>query len=545
MRDHEFVGEIEFERRVYRIREGETVLAALLRGGADVASSCRKGSCHTCMLQVTEGDAPAASRARLSPELQAAGAFLPCVAECRGRVVAKRLDLSTTFRSFLVDQKELLSADVLRVRLEPPQDFTWRAGQSVQVRHPGGASRSFSIASSPTGYFVELHVRRRPGGAVSPWLFDEVASGDEVFLRGPTGTCTYDASMRGRPLVLVGTGTGGAMLRAILEDALAGGHAAPIRFCHGARTAEELYLRRELAEIAARHPNVDVRCAASRAEVDGKAAARITDVAFERDEDLAGAVLFLCGSPDMIYDARVAAIARGARHKDIHADPFEIGGQAWCPTPTDAEKLAATAPDPELWAALGDGALLNVILSEFYGIVYEDPRLLPYFRRVTKQRAIEKQYAFLRDVFAGTKDYFGTKPFNAHHWMVITDELFDYREELFFDCVRRHGFPERLIRRWAAFHEEFRREIVKSVERGMIIDGREQPLLGFEEEVLEAGGVCDGCEGEIVPNTTVRLWHRTGEVFCGACIARRLSALPPAGSHAPPEIPVAKPPSVI
>ena len=155
MRDHEFVGEIEFERRVYRVREGETVLAALLRGGADVASSCRKGSCHTCMLQVTEGDAPAASRARLSPELQAAGAFLPCVAECSGRLVAKRLDLSTTFRSFLVDKKDLLSADVLRLRAKQEH------ARSRQRKHPEGertrrlgskqARRSATIAAQSQG----------------------------------------------------------------------------------------------------------------------------------------------------------------------------------------------------------------------------------------------------------------------------------------------------------------------------------------------------------------------------------------------------------
>jgi truncated hemoglobin YjbI len=107
--------------------------------------------------------------------------------------------------------------------------------------------------------------------------------------------------------------------------------------------------------------------------------------------------------------------------------------------PDDAAKLATLSPDPDLWEALGRGKLLRAILEDFYGRVYRDPRLLPFFHKVTIERAIDKQYAFLADVFTGRRDYFGLKPFNAHHWMVISDELFDYRERSIEDCMRRHG----------------------------------------------------------------------------------------------------------
>jgi hypothetical protein len=156
---------------------------------------------------------------------------------------------------------------------------------------------------------------------------------------------------------------------------------------------------------------------------------------------------------------------------------------------------------------------------------------VPFFQKVTKQRAIEKQYAFLRDVFAGTKSYFGLRPFNAHHWMVISDELFDYRERLMESCMRRRGLSEEMIRRWSAMQELFRREIVKPVARGLIIDGVERHLDGYSEEAIEVGTVCDGCGDEMAPGSTGRMHVRTGHLFCSACGARAVGATaPPQGA---------------
>ncbi len=39
----------------YEALTGETVLEALLRQGAQVPYSCRRGSCHTCALHCSEG----------------------------------------------------------------------------------------------------------------------------------------------------------------------------------------------------------------------------------------------------------------------------------------------------------------------------------------------------------------------------------------------------------------------------------------------------------------------------------------------------------
>jgi truncated hemoglobin YjbI len=178
---------------------------------------------------------------------------------------------------------------------------------------------------------------------------------------------------------------------------------------------------------------------------------------------------------------------------------------------------ASPAPDPEMWQGLDEGKRLTGILEDFYARVYDDERLAPFFHGVTKQRAIEKQYLFMRQLFTGEKVYFGDRPKNAHHWMVISDELFDYREGLMVDCLRRAGLSETLIERWVAVEERFRPDIVKNEPWKRKVGNMEMPLDGFGEEIMEIGTLCDGCGSEIPAGTPVRYHLRLGSTYCPEC----------------------------
>jgi truncated hemoglobin YjbI len=185
---------------------------------------------------------------------------------------------------------------------------------------------------------------------------------------------------------------------------------------------------------------------------------------------------------------------------------------------SESRRRGDLKPRPELWAALDDGKKLLDILIDFYGRVYEDPRLAHFFEGTTKQRAIEKQYSFLRDKFTGEKHYFGDRPRNAHHWMVISDELFDYREDLMEDCLRRAGLSPHLVEQWREVEEVFRPQIVKSKPFGRKVRGVELPVEGYEGLTLDAGSLCDGCETEMNVGEVVRYHVRTGRAYCAECV---------------------------
>src|SRR5690606_37451635 len=67
---------VTYRNATYEIRESETVLEALLRGGVDLPFSCRKGSCQACLLRATRGSPPADAQSRLAPELVSTGHFM-------------------------------------------------------------------------------------------------------------------------------------------------------------------------------------------------------------------------------------------------------------------------------------------------------------------------------------------------------------------------------------------------------------------------------------------------------------------------------------
>lgn len=181
------------------------------------------------------------------------------------------------------------------------------------------------------------------------------------------------------------------------------------------------------------------------------------------------------------------------------------------------EPRRAAAPDPEMWAALGHGPLLLRILTEFYTRVYADQRLAPFFEQTSLQRSIEKQFNFLNQTFTGEDVYFGERPRNAHHWMVISDELFDYRSRLMESVLRQHQLPEHLIARWLAMEESYRKVIVKDRVWPRIIGGKPVPVEGYESLELQYSTLCDGCGAEMNVGDPAQLHVRLGTAYCGRC----------------------------
>ena len=181
----------------------------------------------------------------------------------------------------------------------------------------------------------------------------------------------------------------------------------------------------------------------------------------------------------------------------------------------------ALAPRPAMWEALERGAKLRTILEDFYAQVYRDARLAPFFHATSLEWAIDHQYAFIADLLTGGRTFFGDRPRNAHHWMVISDELFDHREALLERCLRAHGVAEEHVRAWREIDEAFRSHIVKDTARPRVRRGRVMPLDGYEDIALEMGALCDGCTR--VVERGERVWYhvRTGHAYCAECAVER------------------------
>lgn len=508
--------DIDYRAARYVVRSGESALDALIRGGADVPFSCRRGSCQSCMMRATRGRPPSAAQRGIRQGLAETGHFLPCVAHLEESLTIEPPDLSQLFIPAVVGRIERLSSRVVRLGLETEISFDYRPGQHVNLRREDGLARSFSTRGfTDEDYFLEVDVQLVPGGAFSTWVHEELREGETLSVQGPLGDLTYRDELRERPLLLAGTGTGIAPLIGVVKDALRRGHVGGISLYFGARTADDLYAHDELtalAEQSIRYHAVVLEGAPPAGHRRGD----LVETVFADHPAVSEAALYFAGDPGLVQRLRSAAVLAGACRSAISVDPFETQANG---RPEDDALLAEVRPDPELWEALGRGPRLRAILERFYAKVFADERLSPFFHGVTKERAISKQYEFLADMFSGTKAYFGLKPFNAHHWMIISDELFDYREALFESVLREEGLPEPFIRRFLHLHERFRRSIVKSRARGLFIDGVEHLHEGYSEELLPIACVCDGCGGEMPEGSRGRMHKRTGLLYCERCEA--------------------------
>ncbi|KRI01029.1 2Fe-2S iron-sulfur cluster-binding protein [Curvibacter sp. PAE-UM] len=228
--------------------------------------------------------------------------------------------------------------------------------------------------------------------------------------------------------------------------------------------------------------------------------------------------------PDWLGSAQLAAGGPAFGHEFDVRGPFPAPAAA-----TGANEIRPPPADPALWAELGDGRVVRQVLEAFYARVYEDERLRHFFEGVTLDRSIDKQFSFLKQCMTGEKVYMGDRPRNAHHWMIISNELFDYRQQLMEETLRSHGLSAEQIARWTRYEEVFRPDMVKSEPWPRRIGGVDVMREGFDEEDLLVDSVCDYCGEEILSGTRVLFHRRLGKIGCSGC-ASGLRAPSPAGT---------------
>ncbi|MDR6394111.1 NO-inducible flavohemoprotein [Herbaspirillum seropedicae] len=168
-------------------------------------------------------------------------------------------------RNFIVSRKVAESEEITSFHFVPQDggellDFT--PGQYIGLRMVVDGEeqrRQYSLsallrqAGQPPQY--RISVKREPGGKVSRQLHDQIHVGSVVELFPPAGEFTLTAS--DKPLALISGGVGITPMMSMLAAALPSGR--PIHFIHAARHGGVHAFRRQLEELAARHPQLQVR----------------------------------------------------------------------------------------------------------------------------------------------------------------------------------------------------------------------------------------------------------------------------------------------
>lgn len=315
----------------YDVGAGISILEAAELAGLHLPYSCRSGRCSTCKCKIVGATEALSPETGLNEAEKAEGWMLACVrspledvavdlAEIDGARFAKPRLVPAK-----IDAVEMLSADVMRVRLRlpPGTEFDFVAGQYVEVVGRGGLRRSYSLARRAADSQLELHIRRVEGGAMSTYWFDEAKVNDLLRIHGPLGTFC----LRHGPettVVFLATGTGIAPVLAMLEE-LAGLPEAELPdkvvVYWGGRSPADLYCdpssHFDGAEVITTLSRADDDWCGARGYVQDHALALIT-----RLGDPLNVQVYACGSDAMIRTARAVMEVAGVPSQAFYSDAF-------------------------------------------------------------------------------------------------------------------------------------------------------------------------------------------------------------------------------
>ncbi|MET9629722.1 2Fe-2S iron-sulfur cluster-binding protein [Lentzea sp. NPDC006480] len=134
--------------------------------------------------------------------------------------------------------------------LEDGRPFDFRPGQFFTLV-AGQVRRPYSASSAPGSPRLEVTVKHVEGGLFSDHVRQNLAVGDRLLVRGPSGSFHLTAD---HDVVLVAAGSGVTPMMSIIRTLLAEPSGSRIALLYSNRTEEETIFADELARLADLHP---------------------------------------------------------------------------------------------------------------------------------------------------------------------------------------------------------------------------------------------------------------------------------------------------
>jgi CDP-4-dehydro-6-deoxyglucose reductase len=335
--------------QVLSVEAHETILDAALRVGLNLPHSCKGGHCSSCRARILQGQVlyPAGRPLGLMEQEEREGYALLCQAhaasaELTVQVREMRRALETQVHSLpcRIEQLTALAADVMAVflRLPAAEEFSFIAGQYIDVMLSQNRRRSFSIANAPgAGKLLELHVRRVANGEFTEQLFAGMKEKTLLRIEGPLGQFCFQTNSP-RPVLMIGGGTGYAPLRSMLRERLAQGDERALHLYWGAQKRADLYEHDILMRLCEQHANVSYTPVLSTPAAGDDWTGRtgwVHAAAAADHPNLAAFDVYASGPPAMVEAVRHEFIERGLAAEQLFFDSFDYA-------PDTLEKLRQT-----------------------------------------------------------------------------------------------------------------------------------------------------------------------------------------------------------
>lgn len=246
----------------FNAAEGEKILYAGLSGNVDLPYECGSGTCGTCKARLTSGEiSDAWPEAPGRKYLKGKDEFLMCQCTAKTDVsievasFVQAIDAGTCTPASLkghISAVKLLTPDVIHLQIKLSRAMEFDAGQFVMVQVPGVAGfRGWSMVNYQShAETLDFVVKKKPGGGISEWLFNNQCEGTEVELFGPLGRATFYPALSKNILCIAG-GTGIAGMMSILsraaQDDYFTQHTGDVFF--GVQTIKDAFFLQEFSQL--------------------------------------------------------------------------------------------------------------------------------------------------------------------------------------------------------------------------------------------------------------------------------------------------------
>jgi ferredoxin-NADP reductase len=234
-----------------------------------------------------------------------------------------------TFEAALIG-RELVAERTMAFRFAKPADWTYRAGQFVDITlldppetDAEGDTRGFSISSAPSEDVIMITTRLRD--TAFKRVLQTMPLGTLVRIEGPFGDLRLHHA--DRPAVVVTGGIGITPFRSILLEGIrAGGLPYRVVVLYANRRPQDAAFLDELCELVERDPNLTVvptmsaldaedRWAGERGRIDASMLRRhLTGVT--------NPIYYLTGPPGMVQGLRTLLVQTGVDEDDIRTEEF-------------------------------------------------------------------------------------------------------------------------------------------------------------------------------------------------------------------------------
>jgi len=192
-------------------------------------------------------------------------------------------------------------------------------------------NRSYTIASTPSRpHILELTIKKETGGAVSPWLHENISVDSELELRGPAGRFNcFDIDSE--KVLLISAGSGVTPMMSISRFWADTQPSKNIRFLNWVKSAEDIIFRREISLLDHKNEHFNPEVICTRPSLTENWLGKRGRINHTNLSDMVGdlhdRVIFCCGPDGFMQSVKTSLEKLGFNMDNYHDETFDPGGK--------------------------------------------------------------------------------------------------------------------------------------------------------------------------------------------------------------------------